>query len=318
MEREKGASIIRLIPDYCVIDLETTGLDPSYDRIIEVAALRVRDGNVVAQFSQLVNPGISIDPYIAMLTGITDEMVRDAPSIEDVLPDFLDFVGDDILVGHNVPFDVNFIYDNEMRISGTHFQNDHINTVRLARKLHPELSSHTLGHLVDHLHIPFAAAHRALADCQMTNDLYRKLCEEAIAKYDSADAFCSLFRKQRKQKRSAPQEHRSLQAKNISVFKETLKEQDDTHPLYGKTCVFTGRLDRMTRDVAQQLVLLMGGVPATGVTKNTNYLVLGCNDYCSSIKDGKSSKQKKAEKLRLDGADIQIISENVFYDMIFD
>ena len=74
----------------------------------------------------------------------------------------------------------------------------------------------------------------------------------------------------------------------------------------------------MTRDVAQEIVTMLGGIPADRVTAKTNYLILGRNDYCSSIKDGKSRKQKKAEELSLKGCDIQIISENVFYDMIFE
>ena len=93
---------------------------------------------------------------------------------------------------------------------------------------------------------------------------------------------------------------------------------DVTHPLYGKICVFTGVLEKMLRRDAMQVVANLGGINADNVTKKTNYLILGNNDYCKSIKDGKSSKQKKAEKLQLDGHDIQIIPENVFYDMIAD
>ena len=91
---------------------------------------------------------------------------------------------------------------------------------------------------------------------------------------------------------------------------------DETHPLFGKLCVFTGTLEKMTRKDAMQIVVDFGGQVGNSVTKKTNYLILGNNDYCSSIKDGKSSKQKKAESLKLAGNDIEIISENVFYDMI--
>ena len=95
-------------------------------------------------------------------------------------------------------------------------------------------------------------------------------------------------------------------------------EFDETHPLYGKLCVFTGTLEQMKRKEAMQRVGDLSGSVADSVSKKTNYLILGNNDYCPLIKDPdkKSSKQKKAEKLKLAGNDIEIISENVFYDML--
>lgn len=91
---------------------------------------------------------------------------------------------------------------------------------------------------------------------------------------------------------------------------------DENNPLFGKIVVFTGTLERMTRRDAMQVVADLGGINGDTVTKKTNYLVLGNNDMCASIKDGKSTKQKKAEKYILDGADLAIISEDVFYDML--
>ena len=91
---------------------------------------------------------------------------------------------------------------------------------------------------------------------------------------------------------------------------------DNTHPLYNKVCVFTGTLEKYSRQEAAQIVVNLGGSCGNSVTKKTNYLILGNNDYCSMIKDGKSSKQKKAEEYKLKGQDIEIIPESVFYDMI--
>ena len=102
--------------------------------------------------------------------------------------------------------------------------------------------------------------------------------------------------------------------KTITVIVETKK----THPLYGKVCVFTGKLELMSREQAAQLVVNLGGTCGNGVTKKTNYLILGNNDYCSTIKDGKSSKQKKAEQLILSGQDLQIIPEDVFYELVLE
>lgn len=91
---------------------------------------------------------------------------------------------------------------------------------------------------------------------------------------------------------------------------------DETNPFYEKECIFTGKLERLVRKEAQQLVVNMGGHCGTSVTKKTNFLILGNNDYCKSIKDGKSSKQKKAESLKLKGQDIEVIPEDVFYEML--
>jgi DNA polymerase-3 subunit epsilon len=91
---------------------------------------------------------------------------------------------------------------------------------------------------------------------------------------------------------------------------------DITHPLYQKVCVFTGTLDKMLRKDAMQIVVDLGGICDDNITSRTNFLILGNNDYSPLVKDGKSNKQKKAEKLKLDGNDIEIISESVFYDIV--
>jgi DNA polymerase-3 subunit epsilon len=106
----RGASILALLSDYVSVDVETTGLSPVYNEIIEVSALRVRGGQIVDRFSSLICPSdmSQVDEYITALTGISPAMLETAPSAEKVFPAFLDFVGSDVLVGHNVSFDVNF------------------------------------------------------------------------------------------------------------------------------------------------------------------------------------------------------------------
>lgn len=105
----------------------------------------------------------------------------------------------------------------------------------------------------------------------------------------------------------------TLKAKDVSA---NVIDFDESHPLFGRICVFTGKLEKLTRAEAMQVVANFGGVNADNVTKNTNFLVLGNNDFCTTLRGGKSNKHKKAEKLALDGQDIQILSENAFYDMI--
>ncbi|MGB8954614.1 MAG: exonuclease domain-containing protein, partial [Tumebacillaceae bacterium] len=94
---------------YVIFDLETTGFNASSDKIIDIGAVKVVDGQITETFQRLVNPGTKIPAFIQELTGITNEDVKDAPSIEDVMPEFLPFIGDAILVAHNADFDMRFI-----------------------------------------------------------------------------------------------------------------------------------------------------------------------------------------------------------------
>jgi len=302
---EKGKSIIDLLDNYIIFDIETTGLDSSYDEIIEIGAIRIENNKVVSKFQSLVKPNIEIDDYISELTGITNDMVKDAPKIEDVLPQFMEFVGNEILIGHNVNFDINFIYDNLYRNNYKVLKNDFIDTMRLARKLLPDLSHHRLIDIADYFNIDFSNNHRALRDCEITLSIYENLKLLAIEKYGDSDNFKDAFKK-----------HSSaIKAKDIVT---TNTEFDIDNLFYGKYVAITGTLEKLQRKEAMQIIVDLGGYCEDNVTKKTNYLILGNNDYNPILRGKKSSKLIKAEKLKLDGNDIEIISENVFYDIIDD
>ena len=300
---EKGENLIAFPDDYVIIDLETTGLSPEYDEIIEVAALKVKNGLISDSFQSLVKPRNEVGDYISELTGITNDMLSSAPSIEEVLPKYLSFIGDAVVVGHNVNFDVNFIYDNDIRCFNEPFRNNFIDTMRLARKLYPELKHHRLKDLVTYLNIPCSSLHRALGDCDITLECFNKMRSLAIEKYSSLEEFKKNFKR-----------HKA--AVNLKTIVAESSDIDENNPFYGKYCVFTGELQKMKRVEAAQIVVNLGGFCGNAVTKKTNFLILGNNDYCSAIKDGKSNKQKKAEEYKLKGLDIEIIPESVFYDMI--
>lgn len=154
MERTfKGKSIIEFPKDYIIIDIETTGLSPEWDSIIEIAAQKYVDDVKTDSFTSLIQPesmyddGTYIDSFIEELTGITNVMLSTAPAIQSVLPQYKDFIGDSILVGHNVNFDINFIYDNFMKYLSQPLENDYIDTMRLSRRIHPEFPHHRLKDL---------------------------------------------------------------------------------------------------------------------------------------------------------------------------
>lgn len=303
IDNRTGASIIDFPETYVILDLETTGYDRKFDGIIEIAAIKVVNNEIFDKFQSFVHPEVPIDEYITELTGITNQMVENAPCVDEAIPKILDFIGNLPIVGHFVSFDVNFLCQNTAEI----VNNNYIDTLQLCRKLFPDLEHHRLSDMVEFLNIPTRGYHRSMKDCENCFYLYQICKAEILKRYETYDNFKKLFKT--KGKRS----YKCIDIKNI--VSET-NNFDETHPLYKKECVFTGTLEKMKRADAMQLVVNLGGLVAKGVTQKTNYLILGNYDYCSTIKDGKSSKQKKAEQLKLKGQDIEIISEGAFYDML--
>ena len=179
-----GDAVIGFPEDYTVLDLETTGLNPSTDLIIEFAAIKIRKGNIVDTFQSLCDPGFPIPPQIEMITGISSEMVRFCPNPRSVLPDFLDFIGDDFVVGHNVLFDVRFI-----AASNGDFKNPYIDTMKIFRKLHPNLLHHRLSDMVDYYNQRNESAHRALSDCFATQSCFQCMKDEATNSFGDTTEF---------------------------------------------------------------------------------------------------------------------------------
>ena len=171
----KGQSLWAFPTDYTVVDIETTGMSPEACAIIEVSALRYRDDKLVDTFDTLVNPGCHIDWFSTRLTGIDDRMVYNAPTIDEVMPDFARFVGEDILMGHNVNFDINFLYDNLWRTTGQYLMNDFVDVLRLSRKALPQLPSHKQTALAEYFGIDSLGAHRAGRDCEICQANYLRL-----------------------------------------------------------------------------------------------------------------------------------------------
>jgi DNA polymerase-3 subunit epsilon len=165
---------------FCVIDLETTGGNPETERITEIGAAKVRGGEVVGTFQTLINPGRAIPPAITVLTGISQSMVSAAPRIEAVLGSLSDFVGDSVIVGHNVRFDLGFLRAAYLRDQRQPLANESVDTVSLARRLvRDEVRNCRLGTLARHFRFPHQPSHRALEDVLATVDLLHLLLERA-------------------------------------------------------------------------------------------------------------------------------------------
>lgn len=293
----KGNSLIECPRDYVALDLETTGLVPAYDDIIEIALVRVKDGNPIETYQTLVNPGYEIDDFIVDLTGITNEMLASAPTLMEVLTEAASFIGDAIIVGHNVHFDVNFLYDALAQYLNSPLVNDVYDTLRLSRRLFPDAADHRLDTMLTIFGISSDQHHRALADAFGAHK-----CAEYIRNYLQKNNI----------------EPKDLFLSNRWCAKDIVSTTDifDTdNPFYKQQVVFTGALKSMQRKDAMQQVVNLGGMCADNVSKKTNFLVLGDYSGVKSVK-GKSTKHKAAEKLILKGADLKIIDESVFLSML--
>lgn len=175
------------IESTCVVfDLETTGFSPTQNRIIEIGAVKVENGEITDRFSTFVNPQVPIPFRIEQLTSINDNMVMDAPTIEQVLPEFLDFVGDAVLAAHNASFDVSFIEEN-MRRLGLWRDFTYVDTVALARVLLPQLNRFKLDTVAKALHVQLQHHHRAVDDAECTAGIYLKFME--MLKLQGAETF---------------------------------------------------------------------------------------------------------------------------------
>jgi DNA polymerase-3 subunit epsilon len=192
---------------FVVVDLETTGGSPATSEITEVGAVRVRGGAVDGTFQTLVNPGHAIPPFIAVLTGITDAMVAGAPTIEQVVPAFLEFARGSVLVAHNSPFDLGFLRAACARTGYEWPAFDHLDTVTLARRVltrdeAPNVKLSTLARL---FRTSVQPCHRALADAQATTDVLHGLVERlgnlGVHSLEELRTFSSLVSPEQRRKR---------------------------------------------------------------------------------------------------------------------
>ena len=163
--------------EYVAIDLEMTGLKVTQDRILEIGAVKIRDGRMCEEFLSFVNPHRCLSREIIKLTGITDEMVADAPEIEDVLEAFLSFCKDAVLIGHNLMFDYSFLKQNIVNLGMT-YERRGIDTLKLARALLPEEEKKDLASLCVRFEIDRDHCHRALDDARACAEIFLRLREQ--------------------------------------------------------------------------------------------------------------------------------------------
>ena len=165
--------------EYVIFDIETTGLDPFEDKIIEIGAVKIKNGKKVGKFSELINPEIKIPAEISNITNITDDMVKNSRTIDKVLPEFIEFCKDSIVVAHNARFDVGFIKQKAKNYN-LEFDNSVMDTLFMAQTLLTDLKRFGLSNLVNYFNIPLEEHHRAYEDAKATGEVFIRLVRKIL------------------------------------------------------------------------------------------------------------------------------------------
>lgn len=246
---------------YVVFDVETTGLSAVYDKIIELAAVKMQNGEVIETFERFINPGHALSAFTTELTGITDAMLEDAPSEESVLQDFYEFSKETILVAHNASFDMGFLQKAYERHGMFESTLPVIDTLELSRTVNPQLRGHRLNQLAKHYGITLEQHHRAVYDSETTGYILVKLLEQA-------DEQCGMKRHDQLNNqvgkgdsyKNARPFHVTLLAKNQEGLKDLFKliSRSNTEYFY--------RVPRLPRSVLSQFKanLLVGSACSEG------------------------------------------------------
>ncbi len=213
---------------YCVLDLETTGLSFRTEKITEIGVMKVKSGEVLEEFSCFVNPEKPIPQKVVEVTNITDDMVKDAETIDVVMPKLLDFLGDSVLVAHNADFDIGFLKYNAKEL-GYELNNTYLDTLRLAKDLFPDYKKYKLGIIAENLGIKVEVAHRALDDVDTTVKVFRvmldMLRERGVKTLDDIDTTNNSKADYKK----LPSYHAIILAKNYVGLKNLYKLVSYSH-----------------------------------------------------------------------------------------
>ena len=224
-----GAQKQSIDGEYCVLDLETTGLSFRTEKITEVGIIKIRNGEVVDEFECFVNPEKPIPPAVVEVTHITDDMVKNAETIDKVIPKIIDFIGDSVLVAHNADFDIGFLKHNFSE-NGYSLENTYIDTLRLAKVVFPEMKRYKLGLIADKLDIKVDVAHRALDDVktlvQVFNVMVEKLKEKGAKTVADID---TCFGNDKDKYKKLPSYHAIILAKDYVGLKNLYKLVSYSH-----------------------------------------------------------------------------------------
>ena len=276
--------------DFIVIDIKTTGLDSTLHKITEIAAIKVKAGKITETFQTLIKPYQRpgepnyqdqkyLNDNIIAITGITEEMLNSAPTIESVLKEFHLFIGDQLLIGHYINFCLGFLKQDIELVLNQSLTNPIVDTLALSSDL-LSISNYKLQTVAQYLNIQIDGSHRALADCKTILEVYMSLLtiQPDLTKVNS---------------------------------KAQVKKNTFPHPFYEKKCVFTN-LGTMTLRRVKELLEESGGIAQDNVTKSTDFLILGSREKVEQP----SVKHKKALEYMAKGQTIEVLDESEFFELL--
>ncbi len=215
--------------EYCVLDLETTGISHITEKITEVGIIKIKNGEVISEFECFVNPEKPIPERVVEITHITDDMVKDAETIDKVIPKIIEFIGNDVLVAHNAGFDIGFLKYNFEKY-GYKLENTYIDTLRLSKAIFPEFKKYKLGIIADNLGIKVDVAHRALDDVKTLVEVFKVMIEKTKEKKGKKiEDFDNCFETDFK---NLPSYHAIILAKNYIGLKNLYKLISFSHLNY--------------------------------------------------------------------------------------
>ena len=247
----KGKALHELPDNYIIVDVETTGLDPAMNNLIEISAVKYRCNRKVDEYVTFISIDEPIPPRITKLTGINDEMLEDAPRPFEALAGFLNFIGDDILIGYNITFDLAFLGVSCSNYCRKRLYNNYVDVLKLATDKLPFLMSHKQIDVAKYFGINTDGSHRALTDCEICNDCYQKLKELSIEEY------------------TAPQSQKQLLVSSSA---------HNQRPFLGRKFFFIGVMDQWYINNLKDIIISLGGSVDKDITEGINIVVVGTAD----------------------------------------
>ena len=283
---------------YCVLDLETTGFSPVTEKITEIGIMKIKDGKVIDKFSTFVNPQKSIPSRVVEITKITDDMVREAETIDKVFPKVLEFIEGTVLVAHNAEFDIGFL-KHYARILGHDFDFTYIDTLSLAQEIFYDFKTYKLGRIAKNLGIKVEVAHRALDDVDTTvkvfNIMLEKLKERGAESLEDIEVYASDEESKKVAYKKVKTHHAIILAKNYVGLKNLYKLVSYSHLdyFYKKPRILKSMLKQYSEglilgsacsegELFQSILLGKSDEHIEAIAKEYDYLEiqpLGNNDY---------------------------------------
>lgn len=302
--------------NFVAIDFETANEERS--SICEIGITIVEDSEIIESMSWLVRPeGNMYCPMNMEIHGITPSMTKNSPSFKEVWPEIVPYLENQIVVAHNTAFDMYALRDalDDNDIPYPHFT--HYCSCRAAKYVYPDEYSYSLENLCISLDIDYYTHHRAESDSEAAAKLFIQEMEDSglssLSEFEEEYEFkCGEFSDNYFRPQRSTKEYKRKEKKKLSEYIGDPAKVDEGNYFYGQNVCFTGKCSYGTREEMLQMIADIGGYPNLSVTKSTNVLVVGQQDYRRVGEDGMSSKQEKAMKLKDAGQDIEIMSETEF------